>query len=236
MYVPELPSRRVWRYSILVLSVVTWLGVLFWAFFGLGGLGSTRKLLFNWHPVIMTAAVVVFLPHAALAWSDAALHDELGKKSTKLIHAVLNIVVFVLVNIGILVAFTSHQQQRFANFYSLHSWFGLITLGLLKGNVFAGLASWMFPESIVSSFSKCYHRNVGKIGLLTANFTMVLGFLQQQSLLNRVARSVFTVAAVSANVLGLLSFSVLTMVLGLMASGRKSSKSVDEVENECTHG
>lgn len=54
------------------------------------------------------------------------------KKTLKLIHAAIHVVVIVLIIIAFIAALDSHNLAAtpIPNFYTLHSWLGLITTGL----------------------------------------------------------------------------------------------------------
>lgn len=54
------------------------------------------------------------------------------KKTLKLIHTAIHVVVIVLIIIAFIAALDSHNLAAtpIPNFYTLHSWLGLITIGL----------------------------------------------------------------------------------------------------------
>ena len=52
------------------------------------------------------------------------------KKVQKIVHATVNGTAFLLGVVGVYAAFKYHNESGIANLYSLHSWFGMITIVL----------------------------------------------------------------------------------------------------------
>lgn len=61
------------------------------------------------------------------------------KPTLKLIHTTINVVAFIFALLGLLAVYVNHNQAGYGNFYTLHSWMGLVAVILyfiqVSGNV-----------------------------------------------------------------------------------------------------
>lgn len=191
----------------LPLSLITFLCVTFWTTRGLGGLGSTGKKLFNWHPLLMSLATLVLLPQGALLWSSLPPQipiDAPERVRAKKLHAFMQMLGFVIANIGICLAYASHQQQGLPNFYSVHSWIGIGALILMKSNVFGGLVSTLLPKWRAAKLTKSVHRRVGITALALSFSAAISGLAEQQGFLVKDTGNPFHPQAVIAGMISIL--------------------------------
>ncbi|XP_063145255.1 lysosomal membrane ascorbate-dependent ferrireductase CYB561A3 isoform X3 [Candoia aspera] len=122
-----MPTVPFLSFSILVgILGILCLGLtVYWSQHWLGGFawdGSHK--MFNWHPALMVAGMLVLYGTAALVYRLP--FSQTGPKFPwKVLHATLTLVAFVLVVLGLEAVFEFHSVQKIPNMYSLHSWLGL---------------------------------------------------------------------------------------------------------------
>lgn len=130
------PSIRLAQALCLVL-------VLWWVFGPLGGVALRPKALesggndtspvFNWHPLLMVLAFPLLMGEAVLAYRApaASLDDRSAKKAY---HVTLQLLAWTLAVLGLTAAVRSHTLKLPApipNFYSPHSFLGILVFVLL---------------------------------------------------------------------------------------------------------
>ncbi|XP_038035647.1 lysosomal membrane ascorbate-dependent ferrireductase CYB561A3 isoform X1 [Anas platyrhynchos] len=104
--------------------------------------GSAR--MFNWHPVLMVAGMVVLYGAAALVYRlPPAWHGP--KLPWKLLHGALALTAFGLTVVGLVAVFGFHNASKTPNMYSLHSWLGLATVLLFSCQWLAGFSAFLLP-------------------------------------------------------------------------------------------
>jgi cytochrome b-561 len=80
----------------------------------------------NWHPVFMVTGHIYFLAQAITAFRVLPF----TKRVKKFIHGCLHASGVTCSGVGIFAIFTTHQKQGHDHLYSLHSWCGIIAVGL----------------------------------------------------------------------------------------------------------
>ncbi|CAM9343304.1 unnamed protein product, partial [Hapterophycus canaliculatus] len=139
----------------------------------LGGLGSSGTELFNWHPVMMVAGLIVSYTHGILAYRTLPL----GKKTNKMIHNAAMLLAVILVSIGLWAVFQYHNDELYANLYTMHSWSGIVVVTLFYANYVGGFFNF-FAGATPDWMKAQYLPNHVFIGIFTyyaAAFTAVLG-------------------------------------------------------------
>lgn len=126
--------------SLLIFEVLAILSVLLIIYWGQkynGGFSWQTKDLrkFNYHPVFMMIAFVFVMGHGVITFRILPC----SHRAKKYIHAILNLAAVVFAVAGLIAVLDFHNEQGFPNFYSLHSWLGLITLALLFLQALGGL-------------------------------------------------------------------------------------------------
>lgn len=125
-------------------SVVALILVVLWAMFHdtdagyLGGLGWGYPEMFNWHPVMMVAGMVICSTEAILAFR-AFPFDKLVNRRVRYMWHIAG-VAFVI--IGLIAVFSYSNEKNGANLWSLHSWLGVMTISLFLAQVVLG--SYLF--------------------------------------------------------------------------------------------
>ncbi|XP_004682794.1 PREDICTED: cytochrome b ascorbate-dependent protein 3 [Condylura cristata] len=138
-----------WFYlSCLALGSLGSLCILFtayWMRYWRGGFAwDGTVFMFNWHPVLMVAGMVVLYGAASLVYRLP--QSWVGPKLPwKLLHAALHLAAFTLTVLGLFAVFQFHQHGNIANLYSLHSWLGITTVFLFACQWLLGFAVFLLP-------------------------------------------------------------------------------------------
>merc|ERR1712133_13644 len=106
-----------------------------WAINIKGGVAyvEDKGIPFNWHPILMTISLIFLYGNGALIYRIIPPQGEAHKLKLKIGHAVIMVLVFIIMVIGLQAAFDSHNNKKDAegnpapipNMYTLHSWVGL---------------------------------------------------------------------------------------------------------------
>jgi len=126
-----------------VLGLISVVLVCVWTKSYLGGFawdGSGK--MFNWHPVLMSVAVLLY-GNAAICYRVLRKTD---KFRAKLVHGGINISVFVLVVIALVAVFGFHNHNKIPNVYSLHSWVGITAVVLYGCQLLFGFLGFLYPK------------------------------------------------------------------------------------------
>ncbi|XP_043827402.1 lysosomal membrane ascorbate-dependent ferrireductase CYB561A3 isoform X1 [Dromiciops gliroides] len=215
----------------LVLGTLGSLCVLFtvyWVHHWRGGFGwDGTSLMFNWHPVLMVAGMVVLYGAASLVYRMP--QSWVGPKLPwKLLHAVLHLVAFVLAVLGMVAVFKFHSHNHIANLYSLHSWLGITAVTLFACQWFLGFSIFLLPWASpwLRSLLKPIHVFFGA-AILSLSMASVLSGINEKlffSLKNTTAPySSLPPEARFANVTGMLVvvFVVLVLYILLVSSWKR---------------
>ncbi|ENN83480.1 hypothetical protein YQE_00162, partial [Dendroctonus ponderosae] len=133
---------------VVVLSSVLLLGslglTLFWVIQYRGGFAwrEDPKRQFNLHPVLMVAGFITFSGFSVLLYRICRCCRRIY---VKLLHTVFHALAIPCVALGFLSVLDSHNlaQPPIPNFYSLHSWIGLVTMGLFAIQFVVGFFSFL---------------------------------------------------------------------------------------------
>merc|ERR1712062_365856 len=103
---------------------------------------------FNWHPILMTISLILLYGNGALIYRIIPPKNEGHKLKLKIAHAIIMIVAFALMVIGLQAAFDSHNKADppKPNMYTLHSWVGLLAALLFGCQWVLGFAAFLFPK------------------------------------------------------------------------------------------
>ncbi|KGN52567.1 probable transmembrane ascorbate ferrireductase 2 [Cucumis sativus] len=108
---------------------------------GLALISDNKDHIFNVHPVLMVTGLILLNGEAMLAYKTVS-----GTKNfKKLVHLTLQFVAFFLSLIGIWAALKFHNDKGIENFYSLHSWLGLVSIFLFGVQWSAGFVTFWYP-------------------------------------------------------------------------------------------
>ncbi|XP_058161354.1 lysosomal membrane ascorbate-dependent ferrireductase CYB561A3 isoform X4 [Dasypus novemcinctus] len=118
---------------------------IYWMQYWRGGFAWDSSIfMFNWHPVLMVAGMVVLYGAASLVYRLP--QSWVGPKLPwKLLHAALHLMAFILTVLGLVAVFNFHNHGHISNLYSLHSWLGITTVFLFSCQWFLGFAIFLLP-------------------------------------------------------------------------------------------
>ncbi|XP_038620326.1 cytochrome b ascorbate-dependent protein 3 [Tachyglossus aculeatus] len=208
--------------SLCVLLTVYW--VQHWR----GGFGWVDSDgIFNWHPVLMVAGMVVLYGAASLVYRLP--QSWVGSKVPwKLLHSALHLAAFVLAVLALFAVFRFHSQKKIANLYSLHSWLGITTVFLYACQWLSGFAVFLLPWAPLEmrSLHKPIHVFFGA-SILSLTVASVLSGINEKlfiSLRNQTASyPSLPVEARFANTIGMLVvvFGLLVLYVLLASSWKR---------------
>jgi len=98
---------------------------------------------FNLHPVLMVTGLVFFAGHAMLAYRQWRCCNH---STIKLVHTLYHIMAVPCIAVGLIAVFDFHNYNKptpIPNLYSLHSWMGLVTVGLYGLQFVVGFFSFL---------------------------------------------------------------------------------------------
>ncbi|KAH7291031.1 hypothetical protein KP509_30G074100 [Ceratopteris richardii] len=129
---PSLNALLLWAHCMgLICAVFTFAWVIRFRgglpFIAHGAILADRSdLIFNVHPVLMVVGYIILVSEAILVFRGVS-----GTKSyKKAIHLTIQAVGFWMAVFGIWAALLFHNAKGIDNFYSLHSWLGIVTVSL----------------------------------------------------------------------------------------------------------
>merc|ERR1711920_950164 len=137
-------NRRLFFICLAVIEAFGILAVILtihWAINIKGGVTYVENMgiPFNWHPILMTTSLIFrIIPPKS----------EGHKLKLKIAHAIIMIVAFALMVIGLQAAFDSHNKPDppKPNMYTLHSWVDLLAALLFGCQWVLGFAAFLFPK------------------------------------------------------------------------------------------
>lgn len=236
-----MPSQFVNATALHVSAAASLAGVMYWVFGfdAMGGaLGFSGKALFNWHPVLMTAAFGVLLPEALLAFRSSS---GLGRPLRKSMHGAMHTVAVVLAVLALVAVLRFHKEIAAPDLYSAHSYVGVAALVLLGLQYAAGVSFYalQLPSPAVRAALMPTHRALGKITYFSGVAALASGLMQKQSFL-RVPGEPYSPVTVFANVLALLFLLTAgTVVFGLEPTATQreaTSEGLGELREAAGHG
>jgi len=165
----------------LVASLVL---VLFWVLMYQDGFawGDGSKGEFNLHPVLMVSGFIFFSGFSMLFYR---LMTCCRKIFVKLLHTVFHALSIGCIAVGFLAVWNYHQINKFPDFYSLHSWLGLTTMGLFAVQFIVGFFSFLVLLCCESRTAACRaalvptHATFGIITFVMAAATCVTGITEK---------------------------------------------------------
>ncbi|XP_044753982.1 plasma membrane ascorbate-dependent reductase CYBRD1 isoform X2 [Coccinella septempunctata] len=133
---------------VIVLATILLLGslglTLFWVINYHGGFAwqENPRKQFNLHPVLMVAGFITFSGFSILLYRICRCCRRIY---VKLLHTVFHALAIPCVALGFLAVLDSHNlaDPPIPNFYSLHSWIGLVTMGLFAIQFVIGFFSFL---------------------------------------------------------------------------------------------
>lgn len=142
------------------------------------GIGvSSAGQLSNLHPVMMFAFMVSLNMYAILVYRT---HYQQPKERLKWTHAIISGVNIVMSLLGVLAMYKSHNLAGYPNFYSLHSWIGVMTNAFYLAQFSLGFLAFMKPGFSVQTRALLmpWHRKLGAAILVLASMAAITGIAE----------------------------------------------------------
>ncbi|EEB17488.1 Cytochrome b561, putative [Pediculus humanus corporis] len=166
--------------SVLLVGSITL--VLFWALYYRGGFAwqENPKKQFNLHPVLMMMMMATTILLYRICRCCRKIY-------VKLFHALFHALAIPCIVVGFLAVWDFHNlgQPPIPNFYSLHSWLGLVTCGLFILQFVVGTFSFLILlccEGATAAFRASLtpvHSSFGITTFMLAVATCLTGFTQK---------------------------------------------------------
>ncbi|XP_060528494.1 plasma membrane ascorbate-dependent reductase CYBRD1 isoform X3 [Cylas formicarius] len=173
---------------------------------------------FNLHPVLMVAGFITFSGFSVLLYRICRCCRRIY---VKLLHTVFHALAIPCVAIGFLAVLDSHnlKQPPIPNFYSLHSWIGLVTMGLFAIQFVVGFFSFLILlccEGATAGFRAALvpiHASFGLTTFMLAIAACVSGLTEKALFTLGAQYSTFNDEAIVINTIGV-SLVALAIVVG----------------------
>ncbi|KAH8234475.1 hypothetical protein KR038_011036 [Drosophila bunnanda] len=174
---------------IVILSTILLVGVLvltlFWVMFYRDGFAwsESPKQQFNLHPILMIAGFVTLSGFSILIYRLCRCVKHIY---VKLIHMFFHAVAIPCIALGFLSVFDSHEALQKVNFYSLHSWLGLVTMGMFVLQFVIGFFSFLVMLCCENKTYSCrsamvpIHASLGLANFWLAIATSVTGLIEKE--------------------------------------------------------
>jgi len=198
--------QRQQRASIIVLRVsqiLIALLLIIWIWGYLGGVAFGPKAidaetndtsqLFNWHPIVMALAYIGCMAEAILSYSTPLSKKLADRKVCKIVHAGLHVLATILAVLGVTAAIKSHTLKKpvpMPNFYSTHSFLGVLSMCMAFGQIVFGTLAFLYPQWPLSdrqAFSPL-HKFFGAATFLVGMVTIMLGVQEKTTFLQLVKK------------------------------------------------
>lgn len=217
--------------AVRLLGVALCALVLIWNVHFRGGLAlvsEDRSLIFNVHPVLMVIGLLVLNGEAMLAYKNLS-----GTKNfRKLVHLSLQFLAFFLSLFGLWVVWKNRFDRGKENFYSLHSWLGLLSLFLFGIQLAFGFVTFWYPGGTRNSRARLlpWHAYLGCYIYALSVITCITGYLERAtSLQTHQIISRYSTEAILINSMGILTFVLAGFViLGVVSPVYKNGDTLDE--------
>ena len=156
------------------------------------GANDTSQL-FNWHPVLMTLAYIGCMAEAILSYSTPLVKKLSDRKICKAVHAGLHVLATILCVVGITAAIKSHTLKKpmpMPNFYSTHSFLGVLSMCMVVGQIVFGVLAFLYPQWPLSdrqAFAPL-HKFFGGATFLVGTMTIMVGVQEKTTFLQLVQK------------------------------------------------
>ncbi|XP_075209877.1 transmembrane ascorbate-dependent reductase CYB561 isoform X2 [Lycorma delicatula] len=179
--------------------------VLIWSIVYRGGFGwsANPPLQFNWHPLLMTIGMVYLFANSIMIYRS--LRNK-RKKQLKLLHAGIHTVIVLFILIAQIAVISFHNALDIPNFYSLHSWVGIITMLIFFAQWIFGMITFLYPglSPQLRTTILPLHVFFGLIAFVLAIATSISGLLEKAMFVLNINYSKLPGEAVLVNIIGLI--------------------------------
>jgi len=220
-------------------GAVTVILVTVWAGHYRGGFTwrSNPDVQFNWHPVLMTLGMIFLYANSIMVYR--AFRNN-RKHRLKLAHMLIHVVAFIVVIIGLVAVFDSHnlKDPPIPNLYSLHSWIGLSSVILFACQWVSGFITFFFPglQSPLRAAYMPVHVFFGLTGFISAVTAALLGLTEKAIWTLGKDYGELTAEGVMMNFIGVLLVVFAGLVIYLVTEPRFKRQPLPEDEMLLTSG
>ncbi|XP_063218859.1 plasma membrane ascorbate-dependent reductase CYBRD1 [Bacillus rossius redtenbacheri] len=162
--------------ALAVTMVTVWVG----HYRGGFAWSSDPGIEFNWHPVLMTTAMIFLYGNSIMVYR--AFRNS-RKRRLKLIHMALHLVAFILTVVALQAAFDSHNLKTppTPNLYTLHSWLGLMAVIMYAAQWVSGFIAFLFPgiQTNLRASLLPIHTFFGLMGFVCAVAAALMGLTEK---------------------------------------------------------
>lgn len=133
--------------------------------------------LTNLHPILMYTFMATLNMYSVLIYRT---HFDQPKGFLKILHAIIMGVCLVAGILGVLAIFKAHQMANMADWYSLHSWIGTLTLSLYSIQFIAGFVAFLKPGLSIRARLDLmpWHRFMGVALMILSAVAVVTGIAE----------------------------------------------------------
>lgn len=206
---------------LCVVLVLTW--VIYFRN-GLNLFSDDANKIFNAHPVIQISGFIFIFGEATLVYKTL----DVPHKTKKLVHMVMQGIAFLFGLLGVWAAYKFHKVNGVDNFYSLHSWLGILTLGLFFIQFLGGFISFWLQSVGPSTRAILlpWHVTGGLVIYFLAVVTATTGYLEKMTFLNiNVGIGHYAAETIFVNITGMIF--VIYAIFNILAAVMPSSKEED---------
>ncbi|KAG0585136.1 hypothetical protein M758_3G262100 [Ceratodon purpureus] len=178
-----------------------------WTYSFRGGYGLSGAAVFNLHPLIMFAGFI-FLSSEAIVVYKLVNGEKVYQKA---VHMTVQGVAIFLAIVGVCAAYKFHIDNGIQNFYSLHSWFGVMTIVLYVVQWGLGFVAFWQQSVVKAKRAELlpWHVFVGIAAYAAALATAELGLLEKLTFLQKGASplGLWSSEAMLVNFIGIAIFA-----------------------------
>ncbi|XP_013195926.1 plasma membrane ascorbate-dependent reductase CYBRD1 isoform X1 [Amyelois transitella] len=213
---------------VITLATILLIGVsaltIFWVFYyhdGYAWADGAPEKQFNLHPTLMVAGFITFSGFSVLLYRICRCFRRIY---VKLLHAIFHALAFPCIVIGFLAVFDYHNKTGINNFYSLHSWIGLVAMGLFGIQYAVGFFSFLLLM-ICSKGTAGFRASLVPVHAAFGILTFVLGAaacltgLTEKAIFHIGAERYSTLVdeAVIINTIGVVIIGILAVVMYILS-------------------
>jgi cytochrome b-561 len=135
---------------------------------------------FNWHPVFMVSAFVLFMGEAIISYRLLPFDPRTQKR----LHMFLQTLALISSSAGIYCMVSFHNDNDYPHFYNIHSLIGMSTFVIFCVQYIGGFMAFFFPGLQDSRRAAVmpYHKYVGIVLFFLAWIAMLTGLMNRQRL------------------------------------------------------
>ena len=228
-------SHKIQKPTIILTHITTLTGLILmaiWCGKYLGGFSTKKGEEFNWHPFCMYFGFMFCFGHAALVYRLLPF-EHLTKK---IIHLLLQTLGMISVSLGLSAVIIFHNQNKYAHFYSLHSWLGIAVYAIFVLQYLSSFISFFYPK--ISPEKRAafmpWHMLFGSWLYIAVGIVCLLGMQEKLGFLggDDACSKRSTVCKIGNSIGVIIFISVLLLYISLYNFNKPMPYDDDDVEDE----